>query len=360
MTDSTISYGWWERPLIKPRRLRRGNRVAAVSPCWGGPATYPARYEAGKRELCERFGLEIMEMAHTLSDPDWLYAHPEARAADLMAAFADPSISAIFATIGGDDAIRLIPHLDLRVIRNNPKIFLGYSDPTALHFACLKAGLGSFHGPTIMSGFAENGGMSRLTSETFAKLAFDTKPLGDLPADVEGWTAEMLPWSDPGNQNRLRARTPSSGATVLRGSGRASGHLIGGCAEVLEMLKATPWWPHQSYWDGAIMFYETSEEAPSENLVLRWLRNFAAQGILGRLNGIILSRPGGAMDQQLREAQKGAVLQALDEAGLLNLPVLADLDFGHTDPIATLPYGVTAEIDCERATLVILDSAVME
>ena len=124
------------------------------------------------------------------------------------------------------------------------------------------------------------------------------------------------------------------------------------------MLKGTSWWPPQSYWDGAILFYETSEEAPSETLVLRWLRNFAAQGILARLNGIILARPGGAMDERRRKAQKEAVLRALDEAGLHHLPVLADLDLGHTDPIATLPYGAMAEIDCERAKLAILEAAV--
>jgi muramoyltetrapeptide carboxypeptidase LdcA involved in peptidoglycan recycling len=136
------------------------------------------------------------------------------------------------------------------------------------------------------------------------------------------------------------------------------GRVIGGCAEVLEMLKATALWPPPSYWDGAILFYETSEEAPSDTLVLRWLRNFAAQGILSRLSGLLLARPGGDMDEARREAQKAAVLRALDEADLVDLPVLADLDFGHTDPIATLPYGATAEIDCDSASVIILDSAV--
>ena len=73
--------------------------------------------------------------------------------------FRGSSIKGIIASIGGDDAIRLIPHIDLNVIADNPKVFLGYSDPTVLHFGCLKAGLGSFYGPTIMAGFAENGGM---------------------------------------------------------------------------------------------------------------------------------------------------------------------------------------------------------
>ena len=216
----------------------------------------------------------------------------------------------------------------------------------------------SLHGPTIMSGFAENGGMSGLTADTFARAAFQAEPLGILSPDTDGWTAERPPWDDLANQDRPRHRTPSAGPVVLRGSGRAVGRLIGGCAEVLEMLKGTPWWPPQHCWDDAILFYETSEEAPSDTSVLRWLRNFAAQGILARLNGIALGRPGGSMDEGQREAQKVAVLRALDEAGLHGLPVLADLDIGHTDPIAALPCGALAEIDCGRAMLAVLEAAV--
>ena len=126
------------------------------------------------------------------------------------------------------------------------------------------------------------------------------------------------------------------------------------------MLKATPWWPPLSHWEGAILFYETSEEAPPDASVLRWLRNFAAQGILSRLAGIVLARPGGQMDEARRASRKATVLQALDEAGLRDLPVLADLDFGHTDPIATLPYGAIAEIDCDAVTLRVLEAAVRE
>jgi muramoyltetrapeptide carboxypeptidase LdcA involved in peptidoglycan recycling len=152
----------------------------------------------------------------------------------------------------------------------------------------------------------------------------------------------------------------SDGAQRLRGEGRASGRLIGGCAEVLEMLKGTALWPPPNHWDGAILFYETSEEAPSDAVVSRWLRNFAAQGILSRLSGLLLARPGGDMDEARRQAQKAAVMRALDEAGLTELPVLADLDLGHTDPIATLPYGAMAEIDCDSASLSILESAVRD
>lgn len=125
------------------------------------------------------------------------------------------------------------------------------------------------------------------------------------------------------------------------------------------MLKGSDWWPPSDYWNGAILFYETSEEAPSASHVLRWLRNFAAQGILPRLSGIVLGRPGGQTEEAYRREQEQMVVRALAEAGLQHLPVLAECDFGHTDPMATLPYGVRAEIDCGRARLTLLEPGVI-
>lgn len=349
---------WWNRPIQRPQALKRGDKIAVVSPCWGGPAAFPQRYQAGKQYIETAFGLHLVEMPHALASANWIDQNPKARADDLMCAFRDSSIAGIIASIGGDDAIRLIPYIDLAVIRDNPKVFLGYSDPTALHFACLKAGVGSLHGPTIMSGFAENAGMSVTSREGFFRAAFRTEPIGQLPSAPEGWTVEHLGWNDPLNQPKARQRTPSLGLRCLRGSGSVTGPLIGGCAEVLEMLKGTPWWPPLIYWDGAILFYETSEESPSDGLVLRWMRNFAAQGILSRISGIILGRPGGSMSDGQRLANERAILRVLDEQGLRHLPILADLDIGHTDPILTLPYGASVKVECSPPSVTVLDAGV--
>ena len=358
--DSSLKdqQSWWPLSLAKPRELQRGSRIAIVTPSWGGPAVFPLRYEAGKRVLIETFGFQPVEMQHTLAPSDWIASNPAARAQDLLDAFADSSIDGIIAAIGGEDSVRLIPHLDLATLRDNPKVFLGYSDVTALHFACLKAGLVTFHGPTIMSGFAENGGISPSTKEAFRRVACQSPIAGELPWSQEGWAVERLDWADPANQTKPRNRTPSTGPRVLQGAGKARGRLIGGCAEVLEMLKGTIWWPPANYWDGAIFIYETSEEAPSHDQVFRWLRNFASQGILQRLSGMVIGRPGGEMTDDQREAQYQAIIRVLAESDLANLPVLADMDIGHTDPILTLPMGVFAEIDCEARSLSLVEAAV--
>ena len=137
-----------------------------------------------------------------------------------------------------------------------------------------------------------------------------------------------------------------------------TGHLLGGCVEVLEMAKGTAWWPSKSDWNGAILFLETSEEAPTVSYIRHCLRNYAATGILDGLAGLLIARadPGGDPDYQ--DAIEAAALQILAEAGRSDLPVLTGLDFGHTQPMLTLPYGAQAHIDCATATLTIVEPGV--
>lgn len=111
--------------MIKPKALKIGDKVATISLSWGGPASFPHRYETGKKQISDAFGLNIVETPHALKPADWIYNNPKARAEDLMQAFADNSIKAIISTIGGDESVRILPYLDLNVIKNNPKIFLG-------------------------------------------------------------------------------------------------------------------------------------------------------------------------------------------------------------------------------------------
>ena len=204
-------------PMIKPRRLRRGSRVAAVSLSWGGPGAFPHRYAAGKRQFEEEFGVAVTETAHALHEPEWLARNPRARADDLMAAFADPAIDGIVATIGGSDSIRLLPYLDLSVIRNNPKVFLGYSDTTVTHCVCRKAGLVSFYGPSFMAGFAENGGMFPYLVDSVRRTLFELGPVGTLPPNEDGWTVEHLEWEDPSNQSVRRRLSPCTGWVFHQG-----------------------------------------------------------------------------------------------------------------------------------------------
>lgn len=347
--------------MIKPRKLQPGDTVAAISLSWEGPGTFPHRYEAGKRQLQDEFGLNVVETAHTLRDAAWLHKNPKARAEDLMNAFADPAIKAIISTIGGDDSIRILPYLDLNVIRSNPKIFMGYSDTTITHIACFNAGLVSFYGPAIMTGFAENGGMFPFMVNAVHASLFSSMPAGEVKPNTNGWTVERLDWGNSENQLKKRTLTPPTGWKFLQGKGVSQGHLIGGCLEVLDFLRGTDFWPEPKSWKGAILFLETSEEAPPPTVLKYSLRTYAAMGILKQLSGILFGRPGGEISPDLFKEYDEVLHQVVtEEEGLSDLPIITHMDFGHTDPMFVLPYGVKAEINCQAQTFRILENAVLD
>lgn len=175
--------------LVKPQRLCRGDKVATVSLSWGGAGDKDLlwRYNLGKKRLQELFGLEVVEMPNTLKGSDYLYHHPEKRAEDLMRAFSDTSIKAVFSCIGGDESIRMLPYIDFDIIRKNPKVFIGYSDTTVTHFICLKAKLSSFYGASILAELAENIKVFDYTRNWLEKVLFNASPIGLIPA-AEEWT----------------------------------------------------------------------------------------------------------------------------------------------------------------------------
>lgn len=130
--------------------------------------------------------------------------------------------------------------------------------------------------------------------------------------------------------------------------------LIGGCIDVLNcVVNGTIIWPGKTLWNNSILFLETSEEAPSPNMVKYWLRNYGAQGILQRLNGLLFGRPGGAnLSEQDYLEYDHVLLQVAKEFGLENLPIISRMDFGHTDPIMVLPIGRKAVFDIKNHTLI--------
>lgn len=342
--------------LIKPESLKRGDKVATVSLSWGGAGDSDIlwRYNQGKKRLEEDFGLQVVEMPNTLKGSDYVYNNPESRAKDLMMAFKDKSIKAIFSCIGGEESIRMLPYIDFQVIRDNPKIFMGYSDTTITHMICLKAGISSFYGPSILAEFAENVEMFEFTTHFINKVLFSNEVIGEIkPSDI--WTSEYLAW-DQCNKNIKRNVFKSEGYEVLQGKGKATGHLVGGCIEVLEMTKGTELWPDKGIWNDAILFLETSEDKPSPKYVEYWLRNYGTQGILNSVNGIIFGKP---YDNEYYDEYKEVIIKVVrEELGLKDLPIMLNMNFGHTAPMMILPYGAMAEINCDENKFSILEPGV--
>jgi muramoyltetrapeptide carboxypeptidase LdcA involved in peptidoglycan recycling len=212
-----------------------------------------------------------------------------------------------------------------------------------------------------MAGFAENEAMFPYMVDSVRRTLFHAEPVGVVAPNADGWTAEHVAWDDPVNPWRRRRLNPSEPWRFLQGRGVAEGRLIGGCLEVVEFLRGTQLWPESEAWKGAILFLETSEEAPPPRVLQRALRSYAAMGVLQRLSGLLLGRPGGDVPPDEFAKYDEAVAGVLrDEHGLGALPVVTRMDFGHTDPMFVIPHGVQARIDCDHQRFEILESGVTE
>lgn len=344
--------------MIKPKALKRGDKVAIVSLSsgMGGEKAFIHRYYTGVERLKTVFGLDVVTMPNALKGNEYLYNNPKMRAQDLMDAFKDQSVKAIICMIGGDDTIRLLPYIDYNIIKENPKVFMGYSDTTANHFMLYKAGLVSFHGPCLLVEFAENKQMHQYTVDSIKNTLFSISPQIEIRS-CEVWTSKFLDWADVHNQMLCRSMVHEKhGYEILQGSGIVRGNLLGGCLGVLKMVIGTEIWPALDEWENKLLFLETGEDYPSPDDVCYFLRNLAAQGIISKINGVIVGKP---LDERYYEEYKDVYVKVIGkEACRQDLPILYNVNCSHTSPVCILPYGVMAEINCEQRTFTIIENVV--
>ncbi len=221
-----------------------------------------------------------------------------------------------------------------------------------------------------MFGFAENGGIDTYTKNYLEKALFRTEPIGLIENSTDGWIIDKVPWKKE-FQNHNRKRQEFIDYKFIQGNKSTSGKLIGGCIDVLEFIKGTQIWPTLEFWKNKVLFIETSEDKPSKDLFLSWLRNYGAQGILKKLNGILMGIPGGDIDyndpnyeQKLIEHKKlfqdyeDALIQVSKEFNREDLTIVTQLNFGHTMPMLTIPIGCEITLDVENKKIMIIESGV--
>ncbi|MFG1814715.1 S66 peptidase family protein [Kribbella sp. NPDC049174] len=333
--------------------VQPGDKVAIVSPSGGLPEIFPAPYELGLRRLRD-FGLEPVEYPTTRK----LGTTPAERAADLHAAWSDPSIRAVIASIGGDDQLTVLKHLDPEVFRADPKPFFGYSDNTNLLNFLYSLGLPAYHGGSVMVQFGRGGAMHPDSERSLRAALFTPGEFELTPA--EGWTDHDRDWADASLLETEPPLFPGTGWT-WSGSQPVSGRLWGGCVEILDWQLSVNRWmlPVESY-DG-VLFLETSEEMPTSEQVYRILRTFGERGLLERFDAVLWARPKSwSLEQHTTPAEAVAYVTgqylAVDRALAEYNPsavVVKGLDIGHTDPQLILPYGGQVSIDpaAERITV---------
>ena len=345
--------------MIKPRHLSPGDRVAVVSLSSGslGEPDRIHKYYLAKERLASEFGLELIAMPNALRGRDYIYEHPEARAADLMDAFRDPSIRAVISAIGGDDTIRLLPYVDFDVLHDNPKIFTGFSDTTTNHFMMYKAGLMSYYGASLMCNFAEYVKINDYSLNMLRRTLLEPQPTLEIPSAPYWYDDEDEKiWGKEENMNRLKPYHPEEiGYELIQGGGIAEGPLLGGCIDVFPMLWGTALWPSLDEWRGKLLFVETSEEDMPCDYLTWYLRNLQAQGILDVIVGILVGKPA---RRSKYEPYKEVFRKVVGfEAGRPELPILFNVNFGHAEPICVLPIGAMCRLDTERRTITLLESA---
>lgn len=336
----------------KPKKLKKGDTVAIISPSWGGPSVFPAVYENGLKVLRE-WGLNIKEFPTARMNDSFLRSNPQVRAKDINDVFIDPEVKALFVSTGGDDSVRILPFLDKKIIIENPKILIGYSDTSTLHVLLNQCGLVSFYGPSIMAGFSQMESLPDSFKSHVYEILFH--PNNSYEYHSYGIYCDGYPdWSHEESLGKTKPMIIDDGWHWLSGSTTVQGELFGGCIEVLEMMKATDFWPSRDFWKGKVFFLETSEEKPSIHFIDHVLRNYGMLGIYDRINGFIFSRARDYSEAEKKALEDKIVSIIAKEFSRPDLPIVANFDIGHTDPQFVLPLGVKTEINCatQRITLV--------
>ena len=310
--------------LIKPPRVRPGDRVGLVSPATAAWETEPTKIWI---DALESLGLEVIVGDHYYDRHGYFAGEDEARASDINAFFREPSIKMIFAR-GGWGSPRLLPLLDYDMIRQNPKVLLGYSDATALITAVhVKTGLVTFHGPSPLHLFsAEHFRRVIMNGEAY-KLENPTYLTENTLVQTE---------------NRIRTIT----------SGKVSGRILGGNLSLLTAVTGSGYLPD---WEGSILFIEDVDEAVYR--VDRMMTELALSGVLDKISGFVFGRctecgPGSgfgslSMEQMIAEHIKP-----------LGIPAFAGTMIGHIDAQFTIPLGVDVEIDADAGTIELMEAGV--
>ena len=318
-------------PLIKPAALREGDTVGLITPSTG---VFDPDTLLGVERMLRYFNLKGKWGRNVKKKSGYVGGSVQERVDDLHEAFRDPAVKAVFPLRGGYGSAQLLNRIDYNLIRANPKIFVGYSDITAMHLAIhQRTGLVTFHGPVALSHFGD------YTEKHFRKALFQTSAIGSV--------------TNPPDSNALR---PEHTLRAVR-PGKARGPLIGGN---LTLISTTMGTAYEMDTRGKIVFIEDVGEEPYR--IDRMLTQLRLAGKFDSAAGLIFGecadcRPN---DYKPSFSTSGFTLgEVVDNLlGDLRIPVLAGLTIGHTNDQLTLPLGVMASLDADKGELTIEEAGV--
>ncbi|MDU2063495.1 MAG: LD-carboxypeptidase [Sporomusaceae bacterium] len=310
---------------IKPKKLEKGQCIGLIAPASCGDW----QEASAGIDLLQKLGYEVRIGRSVQQKWGYLAGSDAVRLRDLEEMFADPSIAAIFCLRGGYGAMRYLAELNYELLRQNPKILLGYSDVTALFTAISQTcGFPVFHGPMVASDLGRN--PSDYTIAAMLRSLETSRPLGLISNPPE----QPLNWLCPGE---------------------ASGILTGGN---LSLLAATLGTPYEIDTKNKILCLEEIGEEPYR--IDRLLTQLRLAGKLQEAAGLVLGRFVNCEEEEPeQETEKGFSLQEVlqDRLSDLSIPILGNLAFGHQPDKTTLPFGVKARLSTSDGGLILAESA---
>ena len=308
-------------PILKPPRLKPGDRVGLIAP--GSPV--PADRIAKAEETTRLLGYQPVLGQYVFEKNGYLAGTDEQRLQDLHDMFQRPDIKAIWCIRGGYGCTRLLSRINYDEIKANPKIFIGFSDITALHLAIHEmTGLVTFHGPVAASAPTE-----------YSIESLRTILTAPQETTIQAYKAEAHSYPKP---------------YPIR-PGESEGILTGGNLSLLAALAGTPWSP--SY-ENKIVFIEDIGEKPYR--IDRMLVQLSQATDLPKAAGIIL---GIFHDCEAKQGENSLTLEETLRHNFapLNVPVAFGCSFGHVDHQCTFPLGIRARMDAAKNLITILESA---
>ncbi len=318
--------------------------------------------EIGLRRLKE-YGVHVTFMPHALKGLDYVKAHPEKRAEDLLQAFRDPEIDMILCAIGGDDTYRLLPCLfDHGELANavTDKVFLGFSDTTINHLMLHKVGLRTFYGQAFFSDLCELGPEMHPYTRRYFEELMTTGTIREItPSDV--WYEEREHYA-PDQVGKPLPAHANHGFELLQGSPVFSGKILGGCidslydlfdggryADMPVLCRKYRLFPDQNEWEGRILLLETSEEKPSPDTYRKALEYLRKTGVFDAVSGVLVGKP---MNETYADAYRQLLTSVI---GRPDLPIVFNVNIGHAMPRCIIPFGVKATVDAEKQKISFAD-----
>jgi muramoyltetrapeptide carboxypeptidase LdcA involved in peptidoglycan recycling len=327
---------------IKAQRLKRGDFIGIIAPAASASLVKKENLELAQKNL-ESLGLEIVYGKNIFKSGSSYAEDIKLRLEDFHRMFRDQKIKAVMAVIGGFASNQLLPFIDYEMIRKHPKIFLGYSDITALQNAIFrKTGLITFSGPCFAT-FAQKYPPFDFELKYFKRILIDGE--SDIIFKASDVWAEDEWWKAP--YNKIRELKKNKGWKIIN-NGKAKGQIIGGNLSTFLLLLKTQYCPN---FKNKILFIE-EDPCMNKGMIVRMITQLFQLQDFKQIRALVVGRFGSASNF----TDEGKFFKALNSN--INIPIVSNLDFGHTNPIITFSIGGECEIDTNKKLIKLIGSPV--